>query len=252
MSPVSLSAKAAPSVPVPRGRPPAHPAITAPMRYSSNRQKVLRFCGAMVSPGPTLSASRAAASADQPFQPKEAASRPGLSLAWPRRQVVRPFLSCHFPGAPKPASSQAWANRRLGHHTRPPRRSQSERYTSPPRRRGQPVRQRNCSRGAAGQWESETSEVRAARKCLRTGERSGERARCCRKPECPPITRFLPDSDQLLERDPYVVTSLETTPCAHVTRACFRRCNPRRCQSTWGVLHRDRLSQYKLIIVSIL
>lgn len=147
MSPVSLSAKAAPSVPVPRGSPSAHPAITAPMRYSSNRQKVLRFCGAMVSPGPTLSASRAAASADQPFQPKEAASRPGLSLAWPRRQVARPFLSCHFPGAPKPASSQAWANRRLGHHTRPPLCSQSERYTSPPRRRGQPVRQRNCSRG---------------------------------------------------------------------------------------------------------
>ena len=32
-----------PRVPVP------HPAITAPRRYSSNRQKVPRFCGAMVS-----------------------------------------------------------------------------------------------------------------------------------------------------------------------------------------------------------
>lgn len=110
-----ILSKGRPSGPVPRGSPLPHPAITAPMRYSSNRQKVLRFCGAMVSPGPTLSASRAAASADQPFWPKEAASRRGLSLARPRRQVARPFLSCHFPG--EPASSQEWANRRRGHHS---------------------------------------------------------------------------------------------------------------------------------------
>lgn len=131
------------------------------MRYSSNRQKVLRFCGAMVSPGPTLSASGAAASADQPFRPREAASRRGLSLAGPRRQVARPFLSCHFPGAPEPASSQAWANRRRGHHTRPPLRSQSARYTSPPRRRGQPIRQQN---GRRGRRPMERENVRGSRR----------------------------------------------------------------------------------------
>lgn len=45
-----LLCKGRPSGPVPRGSPLPHPAITAPMRYSSNRQKVLRFCGAMVPP----------------------------------------------------------------------------------------------------------------------------------------------------------------------------------------------------------
>lgn len=58
-----------PWVPVP------HPAITAPRRYSSNRQKVPRFCGAMVSrcrplcrslAHTLLTASAAAASAHQP------------------------------------------------------------------------------------------------------------------------------------------------------------------------------------------
>lgn len=94
----SFSAKAAPRAPC-RAEPRPHPAITAPMRYSSNRQKVLRFCGAMVSPGPTLSASRAAACADQPFRPRKAASSRG-SLALPPRQLARPLFSCHFPGAP--------------------------------------------------------------------------------------------------------------------------------------------------------
>lgn len=85
----------------------------------------------------------------------------GVSLAGPRRQVARPFLSCHFPGAPEPASSQAWANRRRGHHTRPPLRSQSARYTSPPRRRGQPIRQQN---GRRGRRPMERENVRGSRR----------------------------------------------------------------------------------------
>lgn len=62
----------APRVPVP------HPAITAPMKYNSNRQKVPRFCGAMVSwcqplcrplPHTLLTTSASAASARQPTRP---------------------------------------------------------------------------------------------------------------------------------------------------------------------------------------
>lgn len=54
--PGSFSARVAPRAPCrTRGSPLPHPAITVPMRYSSNRQKVLRFCGAMVSPGVPLS-----------------------------------------------------------------------------------------------------------------------------------------------------------------------------------------------------
>lgn len=70
-----LLSKGRPSRRVPARKPLPHPASTVPMRYSSNRQKVLRFCGAMVCPCPTLSASCAA---DQPFRPREAASHPGL------------------------------------------------------------------------------------------------------------------------------------------------------------------------------
>lgn len=252
MPPASFSDSAAPRAPCrTRGSPLPHPAITVPMRYSSNRQKVLRFCGAMVSPGPTLSASGAAASPDQPFRPREAASRRGLSLAGPRRQVASPFLSCHFPGAPEPASSQAWANRRRGHHTRPPPCSQSARYTSPPRRRGQPVRQQKCSRGrrpmgrgnVRGSRRPEAPEnrreLRAEKERGAVGNRNVHQSR-----------GSFPD--QLLERGLPVATSLETTPCAHVTRAGSPMCNPRRCQSTWGVLPRDRLSLSKLITVSLL
>ena len=67
-----------PQIPIP------HPAITVPMRYSSNRQKVPRFCGAIVPlrrpRPPTLLTAPAAASARQPTQPRETALRPGLRL----------------------------------------------------------------------------------------------------------------------------------------------------------------------------
>lgn len=58
-------------------------------------------------------------------------------------------LPVHFPGVPSPGERsppQARANRCSGHHTRPAPRGQSAQYTSPPRRRGRPVRLRNCSR----------------------------------------------------------------------------------------------------------
>lgn len=56
-----------PQIPIP------HPAITVPMRYSSNRQKVPRFCGAIVPlcrpRSPALLTAPAAASARQPTGP---------------------------------------------------------------------------------------------------------------------------------------------------------------------------------------
>lgn len=214
------------------------------MRYSSNRQKVLRFCGAMVSPGPTLSASRAAASADQPFWPKEAASRRGLSLARPRRQVARPFLSCHFPG--EPASSQEWANRRRGHHTRPPLRSQSERYTSPPRRRGQPVRQQNCSRGPQPMRRGNVRGSRRPEAPENRRELGAEKERAAvGNPECSPIARLFPDSDQLLER------GLNVVMCTRDARA-LTVVQPQEVSKYVGASCLEIGSQYKLTTVSVI
>ena len=72
LSPASFPAKTdlmaqCPQIPIP------HPAITVPMRYSSNRQKVPRFCGAIVPlcrpRPPALLTAPAAASVRQPTQP---------------------------------------------------------------------------------------------------------------------------------------------------------------------------------------
>jgi hypothetical protein len=67
-----------------RKLPFPHPAITVPMRYSSNRQKVLRFCGAILplclcrcQSHTLFTASSAAGLAGQLFWPSEAASRRG-------------------------------------------------------------------------------------------------------------------------------------------------------------------------------
>lgn len=66
--PSLLPSQDCPQIPIP------HPAITVPMRYSSNRQKVPRFCGAIVplcrprTPA-LLTAPAAPASARQPTRP---------------------------------------------------------------------------------------------------------------------------------------------------------------------------------------
>lgn len=88
-----------PRVPLP------HPAITAPMRYSSSRQKVPRFCGAMVPQCRPLShtllkASAAAASARQSSGPCEAASR-RESPTWSTDSYLAPASASPLPGSPK-------------------------------------------------------------------------------------------------------------------------------------------------------
>lgn len=160
-----LLSKGRPSGPVPRGSPLPHPAITAPMRYSSNRQKVLRFCGAMVTPGPTLSASRAAASADQPFRrpphsgvsllpgrdDRQRAPSSAATFRESRRAARRGPIAAGDITRGRPSA----ANQSGTLHLRGGAGSQSDSRTAAV---------------AAGQWEEETSEVRAARKRLRTGE----------------------------------------------------------------------------------
>lgn len=84
---------------------------------------------------------------------------------WVRGDASWPtLLPVHFPGVPSPGERsprQMRANRCSGHHTRPAPRSQSAQYTSPPRRRGRPVRLRHCSRSS---WPIRRCNVRESRR----------------------------------------------------------------------------------------
>lgn len=140
-----LLSKGLPLGPVPRGAP------SSPGHHSTDEVQQQQAEGAQVLRGHGVAWSRTLSlpcrCVRRPALPAQKGRLTPGSLAGQPRQLARPLFSCRFPGAPEPASSQAWANRRRGHHTRPPLRSQSARYTSPPRRRGQPIRQRNCGRG---------------------------------------------------------------------------------------------------------
>lgn len=154
-----------------------HPAITAPMRYSSNRQKVPRFCGAMVflseplPPGTphSLRRRRVGSPAHPVLRSRLTPGSPTRSrptATWP------PPLPVHFPGVLSPGERsprRVRANRCSGHHTRPAPLSQSAQYTSPPRRRGRPLRLQNCSRSSRPIIRGNVRESRRRRNPLSPG-----------------------------------------------------------------------------------
>lgn len=99
--------------------------------------------------------------ASQPPSPQRRLARPSPALRG-RRRPRSPTWSgataggpppqpVQFPGVPSPgreAPQPVRANRCSGHHTRPVSRSQSAPDTSPPRRRGRPIRLRHCRRSS--------------------------------------------------------------------------------------------------------
>lgn len=218
------------------------------MRYSSNRQKVLRFCGAMVPLSRVLShtlltASSAAASARQPTQPCEAphtGGRGGLLLG-PQRQLASPLLcqstsrESQVPVREDPGTREPIVARDI---TRGRRLKANQRSTL--HLRGGTGSQLGFRTAVADldQLEEETSEGRAAagtRSARATASRrklrNGRGLVRVRAPEVheilpgsptssdfPPIRRLLPSTNQLWERSFLCVSSLEFHSCPATRR----------------------------------